>query len=164
MKKRQNKKWKIKQRLDRQTNPKDLTRQVQEVEDKVQNEALIKQEEEKIQKSNPIGSHTDAFFYKDENYTLRMDLVTDPSIDVLYSVSYDDSSTDVDVSNSQKFVCKINLGHPFFIRFSHLKKGQDYMPVISIFKSLAMAEITAQTKGIRNVSQLRILFNQYIVR
>ena len=154
----------IKQRLDRQTNQKDLTRQVQEVENKVDNEALIKREEEKIQKSKPIDSHTEAYFYKDENYTLRMDLVTDPSIDVLYSVFCDDTSTDVDVFDSQKYVCKINLAHPFFTRFSHIKKSQDYMPVISIFKSLAMAEITAQTKGIRNVSQLRILFNQYIVR
>ena len=154
----------IKQRLDKQACSKDLTRQVQEVESKVQNEALIQQEEEKIQRTKPIDSHTEAFFYRDENFTLRMDLVTDPSVDVLYSVSYDDSTTDVDVFGSQKYVCKINLAHPFFTRFSHLKKSQDYMPIISIFKSLAMAEITAQTKGVRNVSQLRILFNQYIVR
>ena len=47
---------------------------------------------------------------------------------------------------------------------SNSKKSNDYMPIISIFKSFAMAELTATLSGISNVSDLRIKFNQYILQ
>lgn len=92
-----------------------------------------------------------------------MDLFTDASVDVLYSINVD-SSDSTDMFAIKQYVCKINLAHPFFTRFEQFKKSNDYMPIISIFKSFAMAEITATLSGISNVSDLRIKFNQYILQ
>ena len=63
---------------------------------------------------------------------------------------------------AHQYVCRINLAHPFFTKFDHIKKSRDFLPIVLIFKSLAMAEIIAGVKGVCDVSQLRILFNQYI--
>lgn len=153
----------IKKKLDKQVKPKDLTRQVQYVENKTNNKEFVNQEEKKVQEAIPIDSHTEDFFLQGENYSLRMDLFTDASVDVLYSITLD-SCNNADLFSVKQYVCKINLAHPFFTRFEQFKKSNDYMPIISIFKSFAMAEITATLNGISNVSDLRIKFNQFILQ
>ena len=153
----------IKKKLDKQVKPKDLTRQIQDVENKTSNKEFVKQEERKVQDAKTIDSHTEDFFYQGENYSLRMDLFTDAGVDVLYSITLD-SNDCTDIFSVKQYVCKINLAHPFFTRFEQFKKSNDYMPIISIFKSFAIAEITATLSGISNVSDLRIKFNQYILQ
>ena len=44
------------------------------------------------------------------------------------------------------------------------KKGNDYMPIISIFKALTLAEIMAPERGTKYASNIRLLFNQYIIQ
>lgn len=66
--------------------------------------------------------------------------------------------------DTKSISCKINLAHPFFTRFEHFKKGQDYAPIVAIFKALTLAEIMAPDKGTKFASNLRILFNQNILQ
>lgn len=61
-------------------------------------------------------------------------------------------------------ICKINLAHPFFNRFEQFKKANDYEPIIEIFKSFALAEFYAQKKSMQYPSELRTIFNNYIVQ
>ena len=51
----------IKKKLDKQVKPKDLTRQIQDVENKTSNKEFVKQEERKVQDVKPIDSHTEDF-------------------------------------------------------------------------------------------------------
>ena len=46
----------------------------------------------------------------------------------------------------------------------YFKKGQDYAPIVAIFKALTLAEIMAPDKGTKFASNLRILFNQNILQ
>lgn len=102
----------IKKKLDKQVKPKDLTRQIQDVENKTNNKEFVKQEERKVQDAKTIDSHIEDFFYQGENYSLRMDLFTDAGVDVLYSITLD-SNDCTDIFSVKQYVCKINLAHPF---------------------------------------------------
>ncbi len=93
-----------------------------------------------------------------------MDLVTETASDALYSVSLDTKPSLFDSADTNNIVCKINLAHPFFTRFDQFKKGDDYMPIITIFKALALAEIMAPSRGTQYASNIRLLFNQYIMQ
>lgn len=57
---------------------------------------------------------------------------------------------------------KINLAHPFFIRFDKFKKDGDYQPIIAIIKVLVIAEILAPHKGTKGAGNIRLIFNQYL--
>jgi len=153
----------VKKNLEKETKPKQLTRQVQEVETKIQNTQYIAQTEKLIQEAKPLDSHSESFQYNGQNYTLKMDLVTETESDALYSVSLNNNSDSL-FSDTKQIVCKINLAHPFFTRFDQFKKGNDYMPIISIFKALALAEIMAPKKGTTFASNIRLLFNQNILQ
>ena len=153
---------KIAQNLKKETKPKQLSRQVQEVESKIQNSQYITQNETLIQQAESLDSHTESFQLGGINYTLCMDLVTETATDALYSVSLKNTS-DFDSVNSKRIICKINLSHPFFTRFDQFKKGNNYQPIIAIFKSLTLAEIMAPNRGSVYVSNIRLLFNQYIL-
>jgi hypothetical protein len=153
---------KITQDLKRDTKPKQLTRQVLEVENKIQNSRYIEQNEVLIQQAETLDSHTETFQLGGVNYTLCMDLVTDTTTDSLYSVSQE-STSELDGINSRCIICKINLSHPFFTRFDQFKKGNNYQPIIAIFKALTLAEIMAPNRGTVYASNIRLLFNQYIL-
>ena len=88
-------------------------------------------------------------------------LVTETETDSLYSVITTDTEENLFL-DTKSISCKINLAHPFFTRFEHFKKGQDYAPIVAIFKALTLAEIMAPDKGTKFASNLRILFNQNI--
>ena len=153
----------IKKDLEKKSKPKQLSRQVSEVENKINNSQYLQKNEEKIIKAEVLDSCSETFKYNGKSYILKMELVTEAETDSLYSV-VKDNSEDVTVSEATPIVCKVNLAHPFFTRFDQFKKGQDYTPIIAIFKALTLAEIMAPDKGTKFASNVRILFNQSIIQ
>ncbi|MDR2757483.1 MAG: ATP-binding protein [Planctomycetaceae bacterium] len=149
--------------LKKETKPRELAKRVQEAETRVQNSQYIVQTENLIRKAETLDSHAEPFQLNGINYTLRVDLVTETSVDMLYSVSQE-STSEYDSANSKQIVCKINLAHSFFTRFDLFKKANNYQSVIAIFKSLALAEIMAPNRGTINASNIRLLFNNYMLQ
>jgi len=149
--------------LKKETKPRELTKRVQEAEIKAQNIQLTAHSETLIQKAETLDSHAEAFQLNGINYTLRVDLVTEVTTDKLYSVSLEETSK-YDTANSKIIACKINLAHPFFTRFDQFKKADNYQPIVAIFKSLALAEIMAPNRGTTNPSNIRLLFNNYMLQ
>lgn len=147
--------------LKKETIPKQLTRQVEEVERNLKNQTYISHIENTIHSSQAIDSHTESFIFGGKSYILKMDLVTETNTDTLYSVKQEDTDC-YDATDAKRIVCKINLLHPFFTCFDQFKKANDYQPLISIFKALTLAEIMGPSHGINEPSTLRILFNQHI--
>lgn len=152
----------IKKDLERQSRPRQLTRQVTEVESKVNNAQYIKRTEETILNAKPLETYTESFSFDDKDYSLKIELVTESDTDALYTVGYENSNHKSD-DEIIGIICKINLAHPFFTRFDQFKRAQNYNPIISIFKSLALAEIMAPSKGTKQGAMIRILFNQHIL-
>lgn len=150
--------------LKKESKPRELAKKVQEAEIKAQDTQLTVHSEKSIQNAETLGSHSDSFQLNDTDYTLKVDLVNDTTTDKLYSVALEDSKTLFDTANSKIIVCKINLAHPFFTRFDQFKKANNYQPIIAIFKSLALAEIMAPNRGTSNASNIRLLFNNYLLQ
>lgn len=150
--------------LKKESKPRELAKRVQEAEIKAQDTQLTTNSETSIQNAETLGSHSDSFQLNDTDYTLKVDLVNDTTTDKLYSVALEDSETLFDTANSKIIVCKINLAHPFFTRFDQFKKADNYQPIIAIFKSLALAEIMASNRGTSNASNIRLLFNNYLLQ
>lgn len=155
---------KIKKNLAKEDSPKKLTRQVLNVANNIQNAQYIEKTENAIKNAKPIDSHTESFVLNDKNYILRIDMVTESATDALYSVIREESPSLFDTADTISIACKINLAHPFFTRYEQFKKGNDYMPIISIFKALTLAEIMAPERGTKYASNIRLLFNQYIIQ
>jgi len=150
--------------LKKETKPRELAKKVQEAEVKTQNTQLATTSEDLIQKAETLDSHSESFPLNGINYTLKIDLVTETTTDKLYSVALEEGTSKYDATNSKIIICKINLAHPFFTRFDQFKKADNYQPIIAIFKSLALAEIMAQHRGTTNASNIRLLFNHYLLR
>ena len=101
------------------------------------------------------------FKLDDQNYRFVIDLVAEENNNSLYSVSQPSR-----VENGEKvqtLICKINLSHPFFIRFEQFKNANDYKPIMAIFKSFALAEFISTKKSIQYPSEMRTYFNEYII-
>ncbi|MBB5396703.1 ATP-binding protein [Mucilaginibacter sp. AK015] len=94
---------------------------------------------------------------KDETYHLKMELINEPSISNLYSLSIEDNGT-----FSKSAVYRINLSHPFFKRFELFRTDEDYKPVIHIIKSLVIAEIYASSQGTKGAGNVRTNFNNFL--
>lgn len=150
--------------LKKETKPRELAKRVQEAEIKAQNIQQATQSENSIQKAKTLDSHSESFTLNEIVYTLRVDLVTETTTDKLYSVVLEDGTSLFDAANSKIIVCKINLAHPFFTRFDQFKKANNYQPIIAIFKSLALAEIMAPNRGTTHASNIRLLFNNYLLQ
>ena len=150
--------------LKRETKPRELTKRVQEAEVKSQNTQLAVLSETSIQKAEALDSHSDFFMLNGIDYTLKVDLVNDTTTDKLYSVALEESTSLFDTPNSKTIVCKINLAHPFFTRFDQFKKADNYQPIVAIFKALALAEIMAPNRGTTNPTNIRLLFNNYMLQ
>lgn len=150
--------------LKKETKPRELAKRVQEAEIKAQNIQQATQSENSIQKAKTLDSHSESFTLNEIVYTLRVDLVTETATDKLYSVVLEDGTSLFDAANSKIIVCKINLAHPFFTRFDQFKKANNYQPIIAIFKSLALAEIMAPNRGTTHASNIRLLFNNYLLQ
>jgi len=151
----------IKKDLERQSKPRQLSRQVTEVESKVNNTQYIKKTEETILNAQPLETYMESFSFDGKDYALKIELITEGDIDALYTVGFEKPDHKDDEITG--ILCKINLAHPFFTRFDQFKRAQNYNPIISIFKSLALAEIMAPSKGTKLGAMIRILFNQHIL-
>ena len=150
--------------LKKESKPRVLAKRVQEAEIKVQNLQLSEHSESLIQNAKTIDSHSDSFTLNGISYTLKVDLVNETATDKLYSVALEESTSQFDVMNNKIIVCKINLAHPFFTRFDQFKKANNYQPIVAIFKTFALAEIMARHRGTTNASDIRLLFNNYLLQ
>lgn len=154
--------------LNKETKPKQLTRLVQETESKINDTEHIQQSEQLIQQAERLGGNSETFTVGKDTYTLNIELVSEHDSDSIYSVSLGepDSSdmTQYDAMEVNLVTCKVNIAHPFFTRYDQFKKGNDYMPIISVFKALTLAELMAPNFGVQSASKLRLLFNQYLMQ
>lgn len=146
----------------KETTSKQLTRHIQEVENKIQNSIYQQKTEELIINAEKLDSHSETFEYNGETYRFRVDLVDQDEADALYTVMLENEEGEL--FDESCIVCKVNLSHPFFNRFEQIKKANDYEPIVAIFKSLALAEFFATKKHMLYPAELRLLFNQYIVQ
>ena len=150
--------------LKKETKPRELAKRVQDAEVKAQNFQLSAYSETLIQKAETLDSHSESFLLNGVNYTLKVDLVTEATTDKLYSVILEEGTSKYDATNSKIIVCKINLAHQFFTRFDQFKKADNYQPIVAIFKSFSLAEIMAPHRGTTNASNIRLLFNDYLLQ
>jgi hypothetical protein len=126
---------------------------IKEIENKInssQNEKLIK-------KAKTIESHEEIIDIKGEKFKLKVEMINEPSITDLYTVSIED-----DELFSKKATYKINLSHPFFARFDQFEKDDDYLPIILIIRALVLAEIFAPSQGTKKGGNVRINFNTFL--
>lgn len=123
----------------------------------IDNKSIAIQNEKLTKSAKAIDSHEEFIVIKDEKYKLKVELITEQSITDLYSLQIED-----DELFKKKITYKINLIHPFFMRFDRLKNEEDYQPIISIIRSLVLAEIIAPSQGTKNAGNVRINFNHFL--
>lgn len=140
-----------------------ITDKIKKVEDLSSNKENILKEEKIISDANSLGSVEDSFDYDGTTYKFQVDLINEDEADALYSVKQI-ILQDQALFEVPYIICKINLAHPFFNRFEQFKKANDYEPIIAIFKTFALAEFLATKKSIHYPSELRTMFNNYIVQ
>jgi Histidine kinase-, DNA gyrase B-, and HSP90-like ATPase len=126
---------------------------IKEIED----ETFTIENQQQINIAKPIDSHEDIIEIKNEKYKLKVELVTEPTVNDLYTLLMED-----DELVAKKVTYKINLAHPFFTRFEQLKNEDDYQPIILIIRSLVLAEIVAPSQGTKNAGNIRINFNSFL--
>jgi hypothetical protein len=59
---------------------------------------------------------------------------------------------------------KLNLAHQFFTRFEKFKSDEDYQPIISIIRSLVLAELAASSQGAKHAGYVRKNFNNFYTK
>lgn len=123
----------------------------------INNKSLANKNKQLSKQAIAIDSHEDFIEIKDEKYKLKVELITEPSITDLYSLILED-----DELFSKKITYKINLAHPFFTRFEKLRTEEDYQPIISIIRSLVLAEVVAPLQGTKNAGNIRLNFNNFL--
>lgn len=139
-----------------------ITDKIKKVEVATNDKESIEAEEKIISNANSLATAFDSFDYEDTTYRFQVDLINEDEADALYAVKQ--IYIKVDDDEIPCIVCKINLAHPFFNRFEQLKNGDDYKPIVEIFKTFALAEFFATKKSIHYPSELRNFFNKYIVQ
>ena len=97
----------IKKDLEKKAKPKQLSRQVSEVEAKISNQQYLQKNEDVIINAKPLDSYSESFQYNGKNYILTMDLVTETETDSLYSVITTDTEENL-VLDTKSISCKIN--------------------------------------------------------
>lgn len=121
------------------------------------NKSQVSKNEILLKKARAIDSHEELIEIRDEKYKLKLELITETSITDLYSLHIEE-----DELFSKKITYKINLAHSFFNRFESLKNEIDYQPIISIIRSLVLAEIIAPSQGTKQAGNIRLNFNNLI--
>lgn len=144
--------------LKKDTHPRELTNKVQESAKPTHGSLIIADNALIIKEAETLGIHEVPFEFAGLQYTLKMELINEPSLNQLYTLSVRDD----DFFKNKEAVCKVNLAHPFFVRFDNFKKDGDYQPIIAIIKALVLAEIVAPSKGVRYAGTIRELFNEYL--
>jgi uncharacterized protein (DUF2344 family) len=139
-----------------------ITDKIKKVEDLVSDKENSQKEELIISEAFSLGTIFDSFDYEGITYKFQVDLINEDESDALYSVKQ--IKMYEGIFETPCIVCKINLAHPFFNRFEQFRKANDFEPVIAIFKAFALAEFLATKKTMQYPSELRTLFNNYIVQ
>jgi hypothetical protein len=139
-----------------------ITEKIQKIEDLASDKKNAQKDEQMISDAFSLGSVVDSFDYEGITYKFQIDLINEDEADALYSVKQ--TILKVDELEIPCIICKINLAHPFFNRFEQFKKANDYEPIMAIFKSFALAEFLATKKSMHYPSELRTIFNNYIVQ
>lgn len=139
-----------------------ITDKIKKVEDITSNKANVKKDEQIISDANSLGFVEDYFEHEGISYKFQVDYINEDESDALYSVIQ--IILKPDLLEVPCIICKINLAHPFFNRFEQFKKANDYEPIVEIFKSFALAEFIATKKSLHYPSELRTIFNNYIVQ
>lgn len=123
----------------------------------INNKSTVSKNEQLLKKVKVIDAHEDFIEIKDEKYKLKVELITEPSITDLYSLLLEE-----DKLFTKKIIYKVNLAHPFFTRFERLKTEEDYQPIISIIRSLVLAEVIAPSQGTKHAGNIRLNFNNFL--
>jgi hypothetical protein len=148
---------KIASTLRKTTNTAKLKEKVETSIKEMENKSIVTKNEILSKKAKPIDSHEDIVEIKDQKYKLKLELINEYNISDLYSVSLEE-----DELFAKKVTYKINLANPFFTRFEKLKHEEDYQPIVSIIRSLVLAEIVAPSQGTKNAGNVRINFNHFL--
>ncbi|MDU0808965.1 ATP-binding protein [Aquirufa regiilacus] len=135
----------------------DLREKVKNSLREIDNISIATENEKLTRIAKAIDSHEEIIEIKDEKYRLTVELITESTITDLYSLQIEDGELFV-----KKITYKINLAHPFFRRFERLKNEEDYQPIISIIRSLVLAEVVAPSQGTRNAGNVRMNFNTFL--
>jgi len=112
---------------------------------------------ELVKKAKAIDSHEAIFTIRGEKYKLKVEMIMEPSILDLYTLTIED-----DELVSKKAIYKINLAHPLFTRFEQLKGEDGCEPITLFIQSLVLAEIVAPLQGTKNAGNIRANFNKYL--
>jgi hypothetical protein len=144
--------------LKKEAQPMELTQKVQESVLNMPSPDIAFTARQSAPAVEALGSHEEPFEFNGEQYTLKLELIDEPDIQDLYSLT----KTADDLFKSISVVYKINLAHPFFVRFENFKKEDDFQPIIAIVKSLVLAELVAPSQGTKNAGNVRLLFNKYL--
>jgi hypothetical protein len=104
-----------------------------------------------------IDSYKDKVELKGETYELQLQFITETSLNYLYILEIENNNLDI-----TQVTYKINLAHSFFSRFERFKKESDYQPIVSIIKSLILAELISSSQGTTNAGNIRLNFNNFL--
>lgn len=104
-----------------------------------------------------IDSHEDIITLHDNEYKLKVELITESDFSDLYSLELKEEGLFY-----KTITYKINLAHPFFSRYEQFKQDKDYQPIISIIRSLVLAEVTAPDYGTIHPGNVRLNFNRFL--
>lgn len=148
------------QKKDVESEP--ITDKIKKVELASKDKEGIAAEDKLISNASSLATAFDSFDYEGVTYKFQVDLINEDEADALYAVKH--IYIKGDDGEIPCIVCKINLAHPFFNRFEQLKNGDDYKPIVEIFKTFALAEFFATKKTMHYPSELRNFFNKYIVQ
>lgn len=105
-------------------------------------------------KAKVINSHEEELEIEGVKYIIKVDMITDNKVTDLYDVSFESNE-----KNLKMISVKLNLAHLFFVRFKNFKNEKDYLPFVSLIRSLALAEILAKNMGSKNPGYVRVNFN-----
>jgi hypothetical protein len=123
----------------------------------INNKNLATKNKQLSKKTTVIETHEEFVTIKGEKYKLKLELITESLITDLYSLQ-----EEKDEFFDRKVTFKINLAHPFFIRYEKFKSEEDYQPIINIIRALVLAELYAPSQGTKGAGNLRLNFNNFI--
>jgi hypothetical protein len=117
----------------------------------------IAKQTEKLKDVEAISSYEDNETIRGVEYNLKQEFITDPSISSLYTLEILENTED-----KMKIVYKINLANDFFSLFNKFKSDADYKPIVTIIKSLVLAELVAPSQGTIGAGNIRLNFNNFL--
>ena len=143
--------------LKRSSSKTSLNQNIEKSIKEIDNTSITNENEKLTKEAKIIEEHEELIEIKDEKYKLKLEIITEPGITDLYSLTIED-----DELFAKKVLYKINLGHSFFTRYEKLKNEEDYQPIILIIRSLVLAELHAPSQGTKDGGNIRLNFNNFL--